>query len=165
LRFNRILVAPLAVAAALLGCVSYGGFVPGVSTMADVRAKSGRPTDVRFAPNGEEIWEYATGPQGYETHVVTFDANGVVRSDAQVLTEDNIKRLVPGKTTRAEVRDLFGRPGDVYVFGGSETWEWRFKPVGFAPEMLVVFFGKDGVVSKYTRVMEVVGGRNEAGKH
>lgn len=155
----RTFVAPGMIAAALAACVSYGGFVPGVSTVEEVRSAAGRPTDVRFAPGGEEIWEYATGPEGYETHVVVFDRNGVVRSSAQVLTEDNIKRLVPGKTTRAEVRELLGRPGDIYTFNDSETWEWRFKPEGFAPEMLVVFFGKDGTVAKVTRVMESVGGR------
>lgn len=133
--------------------------MPGVSTMADVRSRSGRPTDVRLAPGGEEIWEYATGPEGEETHVVVFDANGVVRSSAQVLTEENIKRLVPGKTTREDVRELLGRPGDVYTFNDSETWEWRFKSEGFAPEMLVVFFGKDGTISNVTRVKEFFGGR------
>jgi hypothetical protein len=157
---NRVTVAPAVIAAALSGCVAYGGFVPGVSTMNDVRSRSGRPTEVRFSPGGDEIWEYATGPQGYETYVVVFDDNGVVRSDVQVLTEDNIKRLVAGKTTRAEVRELLGRPGDAYVFGDSEAWEWRFKPVGFAAETLVVSFGKDGIVTKVDRVMDAVGGRN-----
>lgn len=133
--------------------------MPGASTMEEVRSTSGRPTDVRFDASGNEIWEYATGPQGEETHVVVFDGNGIVRSTAQVLTEDNIRRLVAGKTTRAEVRELLGRPGDIYTFDGSETWEWRFKPAGFAPETLVVFFGKDGTVAKVTRVMDVVGGR------
>ncbi len=41
---------------------------------------------------------------------------------------------------------------------GSEVWEWRFKPQGFAPEILVVSFGNEGLVSKVTRVMESVGG-------
>ncbi|TMG71211.1 MAG: hypothetical protein E6H80_12790 [Betaproteobacteria bacterium] len=81
--------------------MSYGGFTPGVSTMSEVRSKSGRPTDVRLS-SGAEIWEYATGPEGYETYVVVFDGNGVVRSAQQVLTEDNIHRLIPGKTTREE---------------------------------------------------------------
>ncbi len=142
---------------AAAGCVSYGGFAPGVSTMSEVRSKSGRPTDVRLS-SGEEIWEYATGPEGYETYVVVFDGNGVVRSAQQVLTEDNIHRLVRAKTTREETRNLLGRPGDVYEMNGSETWEWRIKPLGFLPEILVVSFGSDGLVSRVTRVMESVGG-------
>jgi hypothetical protein len=142
---------------AAAGCVSYGGFTPGVSTVSEVRSASGRPTDVRFS-SGEEIWEYATGPEGTETYVVVFDGNGVVQSAQQVLTEDNIRRLVPRKTTREETRNLLGRPGDVYEMNASETWEWRLKPLGFAPEILVVSFGKDGLVSKVTRVMESVGG-------
>jgi len=151
------LTGVIAASLAAAGCVSYGGFTPGVSTVSEVRATSGRPTDVRFS-SGEEIWEYATGPEGLETYVVVFDGNGVVRSALQVLTEDNIRRLFPRKTTREETRNLLGRPGDVYEMNGSETWEWRFKPQGFAPEILVVSFDKDGLVSKVTRVMESVGG-------
>ncbi len=147
----------IAASLAAAGCVSYGGFTPGVSTVSEVRSKAGRPTDVRFS-SGEEIWEYATGPEGYETYAVAFDGNGVVRSARQVLTEDNIHRLIPGKTTREETRNLLGRPGDAYEMNGSETWEWRFKPQGFAPEILVVSFGSDGLVSRVTRVMESVGG-------
>ena len=151
------MLSALAASLAAFGCVSYGEFAPGVSTMSEVRSKSGRPTDVRFS-SGAEIWEYATGPEGYETYVVAFDGNGVVRSAQQVLTEDNIHRLIPGKTTREETRDLLGRPGDVYEMNGNETWEWRFKPQGFAPEILVVSFSSDGLVSRVTRVPESVGG-------
>ncbi len=151
------LAGVIAESLAAAGCVSYGEFAPGVSTMSDVRSKSGRPTDVRFS-SGAEIWEYATGPEGYETYVVVFDGNGVVRSAQQVLTEDNIHRLIQAKTTREETRNLLGRPGDVYEMNGSETWEWRFKPLGFSPEILVVSFGSDGLVSRVTRVMESVGG-------
>src|SRR5258708_18238585 len=119
--------------------------------------KSGRPTDVRFS-SGEEIWEYAIGPEGIETYVVVFDGNGLVRSAQQVLTEDNIHRLIPRKTTREETRNLLGRLGDVYPMNGSEVWEWRFKPQGFAPEILVVTFGGDGLVNGVTRVPESFGG-------
>ena len=145
------------------GCATYGGYAPGVSTMSDVRLKSGRPTDVRFSP-GEEIWEYATGPEGVETYVIAFDSNGVVRSAEQVLTLDNIKRLVPGKTTREETRDLLGRPGDVLRMNGKEVWEWRFRPFGFIPEILAVSFGDDGFVTNVARVPESIGGSNKGGR-
>jgi len=153
-------VGALAATAVLYGCVSYGGFVVGVSTMQDVRSKAGRPSDVRFAP-GEEIWEYATGPQGVETHVVAFDGKGVVRSVEQVLTLDNIKRLTPGKTTREETRELLGRPGDINMMNGKEVWEWRFRPFGFIPEILAVSFSGDGLVTDVARVPESIGGSNQ----
>jgi hypothetical protein len=152
------LIGVTAAGLAAAGCVSYGGFTPGVSTVSDVRSASGRPTDVRFSSSGEEIWEYATGPEGIETYVVVFDRNGVVQSALQVLTEENIRRLVPRKTTREETRNLLGRPGDVYEMNASEAWEWRFKPLGFAPEILVVTFGSDGLVDGVTRVPESFGG-------
>ena len=51
-----------------------------------------------------------------------------------------------------------GRPGDVYQMNGSEAWEWRFNPQGFAPGILVVYFGADGLVNRVTRVPESFGG-------
>ena len=126
--------------------------------MSDVRLKSGRPTDVRFSA-GEQIWEYATGPEGVETYVIACDRNGVVQSAEQVLTLDNIRRLVPGKTTREETRVLLGRPGDVSMMNSKEIWEWRFRPLGFIPEILAVSFNADGVVTDVARVPEPIGGR------
>jgi hypothetical protein len=145
---------------ALCGCVSYSGFSPGVSTMYDVRSRAGRPSDVRFV-HGEEVWEYATGPEGVETHVIRFDSRGVVQSAEQVLTLDNIRRLTPGKTTREETRALLGRPGEVSMMNGKEVWEWRFRPFGFIPEILAVSFGGDGLVTDVARVPESIGGSNQ----
>ena len=153
-------IGALAMCAVLWGCVSYQGFTPGVSTMQDVRARAGRPTDVRFS-GGQQIWEYATGPQGVETHVITFDNSGIVQSVEQVLTLDNIGRLVPGKTTREETRELLGRPGDINIMNRKEVWEWRFRPFGFIPEILVVSFGGDGLVTDVARVPESIGGSNQ----
>ena len=164
LRVRRsIQVGACAASLIACGCASYGGYTPGVSTMSDVRLKSGRPTDVRFA-SGEEIWEYATGPQGVETYVIVFDRNGVVRSSEQVLTLDNIRRLVPGTTRREETRELLGRPGDVSMMNGKEVWEWRFRPFGFIPEILAVSFGVDGVVTDVARLPESIGGSNQGRK-
>lgn len=146
------------------GCVSYGGTTPGRSTMSDVRSASGRPTDVRFGPNGDEIWEYATGPQGEQTYIFEFDRNRSVSSAVQALTENNIARILPGKTTNQDVRSLLRRPGDIQVLTDSEVWQWRIKPVGFAPETLYVFFGRDGVVTKLTRVQDFFGGSRRGGR-
>ena len=157
---NIKVVVAFAASLTAFGCATYGGYVPGVSTMLDVRMKSGRPTDVRFS-SGKEIWEYATGPEGVETYVIAFDGKGVVQSAEQVLTLDNIRRLIPGKTTREETRELLGRPGDVSKMSGKEVWEWRFRPFGFIPEILAVSFGVDGVVTDVARVPESIGGSNK----
>lgn len=157
------LIGAFAASAVLLGCVSYDGFTPGVSTMWDVRSTAGRPTDVRFA-HDMEIWEYATGPQGVETRVITFDNSGIVVSVEQVLTLEYISRLVPGKTTREETRELLGRPRDINMMNGKEVWEWRFRPFGFIPEILAVSFGGDGRVTDVARVPESIGGSNQGGR-
>jgi hypothetical protein len=131
--------------------------------MWDVRSKAGRPTDVRFSCS-EEIWEYATGPEGLDTYVIAFDGKGVVRLVEQVLTLDNVRRLTPGKTTREETRQLLGRPGEVSMMNGKEVWEWRFKPLGFIPERLAVSFGTDGLVTDVARLPESFDGNNKGRK-
>src|SRR5437879_9604192 len=77
------LTGVIATSLAAAGCVSYGGFAPGVSTMSEVRSRSGRPTDVRLSSGGE-IWGYATSPEGFETYAVVFDGQDMGRSAEQV---------------------------------------------------------------------------------
>ena len=98
-------------ATALAGCASPLSFSPGTS-IVEVRAKSGTPTDIRFDRNDDELWEYATGPAGYETYLVRFSIDGKVKDVAQLLTDDQLEKIVPGKMNKADVRNLLGRPTD-----------------------------------------------------
>src|SRR5574341_1801632 len=116
------LLFPIAV---LAGCASPGSFAPGTS-IAEVRAKAGIPTDIRFDRNGDELWEYATGPSGVETHLLRFGIDGKVKEVTQLLTDDQLMKVVPGKMTKADVRHLLGRPSEQSFTGAGTVWSWRF---------------------------------------
>ena len=128
----------------LAACANPGSFVPEKSTITDVRARMGAPTDVRFAPNGEELWEYATGPSGTETYLFRFGRDGRVEAVTQLLTEEGFARIVPGQTTKAAARDLLGRPSDQVFLENARSWRWRVRE-GSRTGYFVVRFGPDGV--------------------
>lgn len=109
----------------LFGCASPATLVPQQSTVNDVHDRVGPPTDVRVDANGDELWEYAKGPAGYETWLVRIGKDGKVKSVTQLLTQERFDRIVVGKTTKAELRELFGRPSDVMRYGNGLVWEWR----------------------------------------
>ena len=142
------------------GCASVGSISPGKSSMDDVRSTLGRPSDIRWSPAGREIWEYATGPEGDETYVITFNAAGTVLSVRQALSAESIGAIRVGSTTKAQVRDLLGLPGDAYTIGAMEVWEWRYTPAGFSSRTLVVQFKGDGTVAEILELQDPSGGRN-----
>jgi hypothetical protein len=128
------------------GCAYPGSLVVGQSTAADARARMGAPTDTSKDRNGDELWDYATGPEGFETHRVRIGADGKVKEVTQVVTEDQLAKVIPGTMTRSDVRELLGRPAEEMTYGTGLTWSWRFKRIGLQPGFLVVSFNPDGTV-------------------
>ena len=122
----------LSAIAALAGCAGPNAFAPG-SGIVDVRARVGTPTDIRFDRNGDELWEYARGPLGYETYLVRVGTDGKVKEVSQILTDDQLAKIVPGTMTKADVRNLLGRPSDEMFTGAGTVWSWRFKRSGVQP--------------------------------
>jgi hypothetical protein len=149
-------------AALLSGCAGPGSLVSGQSTEADVRARLGTPTDTRAEPNGDKLWDYTTGPEGVETHRVRIGADGRVKDVSQLLSEDQLAKLVPGKSTMADVRNLLGRPAHDITYLGGPSWSWRFKRDGLQPGWLVVAFNPDGTVRDRFAVIDPTdGGRDK----
>ena len=149
---------PLILVILLSACAGVRGIVPSQSTLADVRATVGNPTDVRFDGNGDELWEYAGGPRGTETYLVRAGSDGRVKSVTQLLTEEEFNRIQVGKMIKADVRHLLGRPSDEsFLFNGT-SWSWRgqlwaqrvqfvvhFDPKGVVLDKIVIIDnGKDG---------------------
>ena len=129
-RFLRIGICVLVLFA---GCAAYDGrgLVPGTSTVAEVEALMGPPTE-RFAkPDGGSVLFYPKGPFGRQTFAVTLGADGVLRGIEQVLTHANAMKLVVGVTTAQQVRELFGPPSWVSHFPRQErhVWEYKWKDV------------------------------------
>lgn len=145
MKLSAILVC-LSCIGVLGGCANPRLLVAGQSTEADVRARLGNPTDTRVDRNGDRLWEYATGPEGVETYRVRIGADGKVKEVTQLLDEHQLQKVVPGKTTQADMRDLLGRPSDETTYGAGLTWSWRFKRMGVQPGYLVVTFNPDATV-------------------
>jgi len=137
--------------------------VPGQSTIVEMRAKVGTPTDIRFDRNGDELWEYATGPMGYETYLVRIGTDGKVKEVTQMLTEDQMMKLVPGTMTKADARNLLGRPSDQTFTASGTVWSWRFMKFGVQPGYLTVRFNPDNTVMDRIVILDPSGG-TRAGK-
>ncbi len=131
---------------ALFGCASPTTLVPQQSTLNDVHDRVGPPTDVRVDANGDELWEYAKGPAGYETWLVRIGQDSKVKSVTQLITQEHFDRIVVGKTTKTQMRELFGRPSDVRRFGNGLVWEWRAQIPPAERGVYAVRFENDNVV-------------------
>ncbi len=128
---------------ALGGCAATAGFAPRYATSAEAMDRLGRPTDVRRDRNGDELWDYATGPSGFETWRLRVEPGGRVSGVTQLVTEERLMTIELGKTTKDEVAYILGRPSEVEWVGTGEAWSWRTL-VGVEPGHLVVTFNPDG---------------------
>jgi outer membrane protein assembly factor BamE (lipoprotein component of BamABCDE complex) len=146
----------LLVAISLAGCATPGSFTPQQSTITDVRARMGSPTDIRFAPDGDELWEYATGPRGTETYLFRFAKDGRVKAVTQLLTEEQFGKIIPGQTTKTAVRDLLGQPSALAFLPNGTAWSWHVR-VGTRDGQFVVRFGRDNVVVEKNVVFDTAG--------
>lgn len=144
--------------AALAGCIGPQALVPGQSTVVEMRARNGTPTDIRFDRNGDELWEYARGPQGYETYLVRVGSDGKVKEVSQILTDDQLMKIVPGTMNKADVRNLLGRPSDQTYTGAGTEWSWRYRKGGVAPGYLLVKFNPDNTVRERISIVDPSGG-------
>jgi SmpA / OmlA family len=153
MRFSAIL-AFLSCVALLSGCANPGSLVAGQSTSADVRARMGTPTDTRKDRNGDELLEYATGPEGFETYLVRIGADGKVKDVTRLVTEEQLAKVAPGSMKQGEVRELLGRPSFEHVYMAGLTWTWRFKRYGVMPGYLVVTFNPDGTVKDKIAIID-----------
>ena len=163
MKFPPTLVLLLSIAA-LAGCIGPQALVPGQSTVVDMRARVGTPTDIRFDRNGDELWEYARGPAGYETYLVRVGTDEKVKEVTQLLTEDQLMKIVPGKMTKADARNLLGRPSDQTFTGAGTVWSWRFYRSGMQPGYLLVTFNPDNTVKERIAIMDTSGDGRDRGK-
>ena len=156
MKLSTILVS-LSCIGLLGGCANPRSLVVGQSTEADVRGRMGTPTDTRVDRNGDPLWEYATGPEGFETHRVRFGADGKVKEVTQLLAEDQLAKVALGTMTKDDVRGLLGRPSFEDIYMPGLTWSWRFARVGASPGYMVVIFNPDGTVKDKIIIVDPTG--------
>jgi len=142
-------IAILIGALALAGCASV---TPGPASVhagdgeGQVRARLGAPTMERKVAAGQTAWYYATGPSGFYTWRVVFNAAGAVTEYAQVLTAAGFSALGQG-ASREAVLDQFGPPMERMRFPRSATEAWTYRWMDGTLEMIAdaVFDAKGGL--------------------
>ena len=134
----------------LAGCASLDGrgLVPGKSTTNDVVALMGEPAQRLTVADGDTVLYYPHGPAGLQTYAVHVSTSGVMQSIDQLLKVENLKKLVSGVSTTAQVREDFGPPGFITRFDRlqRDIWQYRMWGASQEPHYLYVQFSYDGIV-------------------
>ena len=85
-----------------------------------------------------------------QARVARVDREGKVIAVEQRLTDENVAKLVRGKTSADEVRDLLGPPWKVWPYPRMQRdiWEYRMTiaAAGWVPQGLYVQVSPDNVV-------------------
>jgi outer membrane protein assembly factor BamE (lipoprotein component of BamABCDE complex) len=143
-----------ALAAAVSGC-SLTPVKTGMDEM-QVEARMGKPETVRKNTDGSQTWEYPSGPLGRQTYMVTVGSDHSVKEVHQVMSDEYFSQVKQGMS-RDEVRQILGRPGEVWTFGArdEEVWSWRYyqgNPMFFN----VMFDRSAGTVRATQRLEEIM---------
>ncbi|CAG0930932.1 MAG: hypothetical protein EFKGCFLK_00246 [Rhodocyclaceae bacterium] len=139
------------------GCANLGtgGFAPGTTTEADVRAKLGEPGMSWTEPDGGRLLEYSGQPNGTFCHMILIGPDGRLREIRQAFTEANFRRVVPG-LARDQVRRLLGRPEETLRFHlkpDEEVWTWRIDETTEKYDYFNAYFGSDGRLLRSERMV------------
>jgi hypothetical protein len=70
-----------------------------------------------------------------------------------------METIVPGKMTKADVRQILGKPSDVSYTPAGTVWSWRFRRDGIQPGYLTVRFNPDNTVFERIAIIDFTGGR------
>jgi SmpA/OmlA family protein len=144
-------------AALVAGCGGVRALVPGQSAEADVRAAMGAPRETR-TEGGDQVWEYPTGPEGFTNYSVRFGADGKVKSVTQLVSEEQLEKIVVGKSTRDDVRRILGRPAEEKVYHFGPTWYWRFLRNGVSTGYLIVTFDSASIATSKIAIQDAYPG-------
>ncbi len=136
-------------AATALGAGYGSDLSPGRSTEKDVRRSMGKPTLVRKSADGGQVLWYSKLPHGRENWAARLNSKGVLVSFDQRLTDANIAKIRPDKTTASQVSDLLGPPFRKVknAFNNRVVWDYQLRPRP-EPQTFYVEVSPDGVVRK-----------------
>jgi hypothetical protein len=111
------------------GCASYSPqSLQAGDSEAHVVQRMGAPIARHALPNGQQRLEFARGPYGKHTYMLTMDAQGRLHSAEQVLTEQRFASIAPGMPS-SQVRVELGSPAQARVGwrGVGEVWSYRYQ--------------------------------------
>lgn len=143
----------------LAGCAGYAGsgLKPGLATRDEVLAVMGHPALQWQDADGGEQLSFPRGPAGAHSLMVWIAPDGRLLRIENVLDARHFARIVPGKTTQAEVLRLLGPPVPAwtayYAARNELVWEWLYcDDYNLMSRFDVLFDGFDGPVrTTYSR--------------
>ena len=99
---------------------------------ATVVSELGTPDSKMVQPDGSFILVYSMQPFGQEVYWMRFDKDGRYVGKERVMNEEHFKLVVPGKHTKADVYQMFGRCAQEYEFRLQDqtAFMYRFEDVG-----------------------------------
>ncbi|MBL0143979.1 MAG: hypothetical protein IPP91_18230 [Betaproteobacteria bacterium] len=120
--------AILAAAALLAGCTAVGinRLEPGKSTEADARRALGEPARSYSDPDGSRQLVFPQGPEGGQTYMVFLAPDGSLRRVEQALTNDSLRRIQSGSTTKEQLGRLIGPPWRIVAFPNLRQDAWDY---------------------------------------
>ena len=96
-------------------------------------------------------------PGGSSDFVARIGGDGKLVALEQRLTEDNVKRMQAGTSTREDMRELFGPPTTVSDYPRQERQVWGYRMFAFDTSrgtVLYAQFSPDGVLREMFRIYE-----------
>lgn len=130
----------------LAGCTSLSNVPPGTPLDTAI-AEYGTPTQ-RCTAVTPELVTWSRQPMGYYAWTAEVDAQNIILSMQQMLSDEGFKRLDQGIWTAALVSCWFGPPavdemalwkGDLY-----RTWSYRFKQGAAFNSLMYLYFNEKG---------------------
>lgn len=150
--------AGAALAILLAGCVSYtgSGLQMGHSTAAEVEAAMGQPDHRLTKPDGSGVLYFSRGPAGRHNYAATLGPDGRLRSIEQLLTHENVAKLVPGKLTKKDVVELIGPSKLASTMPRQERDVWQYRRIERDERRILwVQFSYDGVLREVLDMPDV----------
>src|SRR5437899_1405752 len=117
----------------------------------------GRTAADKRVHDGETWLYFPRQPYGQATYVARIDRDGRLIVIEQRITDDNLARIVPGKTRLDEVRELFGPPYTDTNFQRMqrEILEYRMRSVSSpVPYAVYVQASPDGIVREVYKMSD-----------
>ena len=150
-------ILALLIAAAIAGCAGMGGreLMPGQSTAAE--AKWGRAAEKHTHADGETVYYYPQLPWGRVTYAARIGPDERLIAFEQRLTEENIAKVVRGRSTALEVRDLLGPPYQPQTIArmNRDIWTYPMRIAGDpTPKWFLVQLSLDDGVVRETYLMD-----------
>ncbi len=144
----------------LLDGINLPRLQPGCTHADEVRRRLGEPNHIFPHSHGGETWEYTRQPAGTRCYMIDLDQRHLVTAVRQVLTGENLRRVLVGMD-QDDVLRLLGTPARRTIFDnlGEDIWEWHIEGIPSFDEtyFMVHFALHDGSVKKTSSRVAALG--------